>query len=253
VPYRDQSRLPVFDTAEADFNFTQLFRENRYSGYDRVSQANQLTTALVGRVLDPTTGAERLRGAIGQRFYFSPQEVALPGGTTSTSSESDLLFELRGVVARGWITDFYVQHSTLENKLVRAAAALRWQPRADSVLNVAYRYKLDEIEQIDVAAAWPIAARWYGVGRANYSMRDSSWIELLAGFEYRDDCWAVRIVGHSFATPGEARTTSLLFQLQLNGVASIGTGLLDQLRRSIPGYQPIDPRQAEFRRYEDYE
>ena len=253
VPYRDQSTLPIFDTAEADFNFTQLFRENRYSGFDRVSEANQLTTALVGRVLDPTTGAERLRGAIGQRFYFTSQQVTLPGGTASTGTESDVLFELRGVIARAWITDLYVQHSTLENRLVRAAAALRWQPRPGSVMGLAYRYKLDEIEQVDFAAQWPIAARWYGVGRANYSIRDKQWVELLAGFEYRDDCWALRMVGQSFVTIGEARTTSLLFQLQLNGVASIGTGLLDQLRRSIPGYQPIDVQRTAIGRYEDYE
>jgi LPS-assembly protein len=253
VPFREQSELPVFDTAEADFNFTQLFRENRFSGFDRVSDANQLTAALVGRVLDPATGAERLRGAIGQRFYFSSQQVTLPGGTASTGSESDLLFELRGVVARAFITDLYLQHSTLENRLVRAAAALRWQPRRGSVLGIAYRYKLDEIEQIDVAAQWPIAARWYGVGRANYSIRDGRWVELLAGFEYRDDCWAVRLVGQSFVTIGEERTTSLLFQLQLNGVASIGTGLLEQLRRSIPGYEPIGVQQRSIGRYEDYE
>jgi LPS-assembly protein len=253
VPYRDQVDLPVFDTAEADFNFTQLFRENRYSGFDRVSDANQLTAALVGRILDPASGAERLRGAIGQRFYFTSPRVTLPGGTAGSGSESDLLFELRGVIARAWIADLYVQHSTLENKLVRAATALRWQPKPGSVMGLAYRYKLDEIEQVDLAAQWPIAERWYGVGRANYSIRDKQWVELLAGFEYRDDCWALRIVGQSFVTIGEGRTTSLLFQLQLNGVASIGTGLLDQLRRSIPGYQPIDPRQTEFRRYEDYE
>jgi LPS-assembly protein len=253
VPYRDQSGLPVFDTAEADFNFTQLFRENRFSGFDRVSEANQLTAALVGRVLDPATGAERLRGAIGQRFYFASQQVTLPGGTASTGSESDVLLELRGVVARHWVSDLYVQHSTLERRLVRAAAALRWQPRPGSVMGLAYRYKLDEIEQVDFAAQWPLAARWFGVGRANYSIRDKRWVELLAGFEYRDDCWAVRMVGQSFVTIGEARTTSLLFQLQLNGVASIGTGLLEQLRRSIPGYQPIDAQQTAIGRYEDYE
>ena len=104
-----------------------------------------------------------------------------------------------------------------------------------------------------LAAQWPIAERWYGVGRANYSIRDKQWVELLAGFEYRDDCWAVRMVGQSFVTIGEARTSSLLFQLQLNGVASIGTGLLDQLRRSIPGYQVLDPRMTGIGRYEDYE
>jgi LPS-assembly protein len=121
------------------------------------------------------------------------------------------------------------------------------------VLSVAYRYRIDEIEQVDIAAQWPIAARWYGVGRANYSLRDSTWVELLGGLEYRDDCWAARVVVQSFVTIGEATTTSLLFQLQLNGVASIGTGLLEQLRRSIPGYQSIDPLQGGFRRFEDYE
>jgi LPS-assembly protein len=253
VPFRDQSRLPVFDSAVADFNFTQLFRENLFSGYDRISEANQLTTALVGRVFDPATGAERLRGAIGQRFYFSSDRVSLEPGTSRSSSESDLLFEMRGVLARHWITDVYVQHSTAENKLVRASAALRWQPRPGSVLSVAYRYKIDEIEQVDLAAQWPLSGRWYGVGRANYSIRDGTWVELLGGLEYRDDCWAARIVAQSFATIGQSTTTSLMFQLQLNGVASIGTGTVDQLRRSIPGYQPFDPRPSAFGRFEDYE
>ncbi len=253
VPYRDQSDLPVFDTAEADFNFTQLFRENRFSGFDRVGDANQLTAALVGRILDPATGAERMRAAVGQRFYFTPQQVTLPGGTASSGTESDLLLELRGVIARAWIADLYLQHSTLENRLVRTAAAVRWQPRPGSVMGVAYRYKLDEIEQLDFAAQWPIAARWYGVGRTSYSIRDRQWVELLAGFEYRDDCWALRLVGQSFVTIGEERTSSLMFQLQLNGVGSIGTGLQEQLRRSIPGYQPIDVQSRKIGRFEDYE
>jgi LPS-assembly protein len=120
-------------------------------------------------------------------------------------------------------------------------------------MGVAYRYKLDEIEQLDFAAQWPIAARWYGVGRTSYSIRDRQWVELLAGFEYRDDCWALRLVGQSFVTIGEERTSSLMFQLQLNGVGSIGTGLQEQLRRSIPGYQPIDVQSRKIGRFEDYE
>ncbi len=253
VPYRDQSQLPNFDSAVADFNFTQLFRENLFSGNDRISSGNQLTAALVGRVLDPVSGVERLRGAVGQRFYFASDAVTLPGTQPRTDSESDVLAELRGTIAAGWITDLYVQHSTLQRKLVRASAALRWQPRPGSVVGVAYRYKIDEIEQVDVAAQWPISANWYGVGRANYSIREGSWIEFLAGFEYRQDCWAVRLVGQSFVTISQERTTSLLFQLQLNGVASIGTGVVDQLRRSIPGFQSADPRQTTFRPYDDYE
>jgi len=107
VPYRDQSDLPVFDTAEADFNFTQLFRENRFSGFDRVSEANQLTAALVGRILDPATGTERLQRRHRPALLLLAAAGHASGGTASTGSESDLLLELRGVIARGWITDFY--------------------------------------------------------------------------------------------------------------------------------------------------
>lgn len=253
APFRDQSMLPNFDSALADFNFTQLFTENRFSGSDRISEANQVTVALVGRVLDPATGAERLAGAVGQRFYFSSQSVVLPGGTVQLGSESDVLVAVRGVIARHWITDVAVQHSTLEHKLVRANASLAWQPRPGSVINLAYRYKLDEIEQVDLAGQWPISSRWYGVGRANYSLRESRWVELLGGLEYRDDCWAVRVVAHRFATIADSATTSLYFQLQLNGLSGIGAGPVELLRRNIPGYTAIDAAPAAFGRYEDYE
>src|SRR3546814_8119361 len=41
VPYRSQKDLPVFDSGEPDFDFTQLFARNRFSGLDRISDANE--------------------------------------------------------------------------------------------------------------------------------------------------------------------------------------------------------------------
>jgi len=43
VPYRNQDQLPVFDTALPDLNPVELFRNNRYVGADRVSDANQVS------------------------------------------------------------------------------------------------------------------------------------------------------------------------------------------------------------------
>ena len=88
IPFRDQNQLPVFDTAEADFNLAQLFTENQFSGWDRVNNANQISAAVTSRLLDPKTGAEWIRGTLGQRYYFEPQEVTLPGGSASTASRS---------------------------------------------------------------------------------------------------------------------------------------------------------------------
>ena len=79
IPFRNQDNLPNFDSALADLNYAQLFTENIFSGSDRISNANQLTAALTTRILDAETGAERLRAAIAQRYYFADQLVTLPG------------------------------------------------------------------------------------------------------------------------------------------------------------------------------
>ena len=254
VPFRDQSALPNFDSALADFNFAQLFTENIYSGNDRIGEANQLTAALVGRVFDPVNGGERLRVAVGQRYYFSSQRVTLaPTDAPRTDTKSDILFALSGTIARHWITDIAFEHSTQQNQIVRSSLGLRWQPAPASVLSVSYRYKIDDIEQIDVAGQWPLTRRVYGVGRANYSFRDSRWIETLAGFEYKADCWLVRFAAQRFATATQTATTSVFIQLELNGLASVGTSPVEQLRRSIPGYQVINPPPREPGRYDYYE
>jgi hypothetical protein len=45
IPYKNQDDIPIFDTALADFNFAQIFADNQFSGWDRINNANQLTTA----------------------------------------------------------------------------------------------------------------------------------------------------------------------------------------------------------------
>ena len=78
IPFTEQNQLPVYDTAESDFNLAELFTENQFSGWDRINNANQISAALTSRLLDPKTGAEWIRGTLAQRYYFEPQEVTLP-------------------------------------------------------------------------------------------------------------------------------------------------------------------------------
>ncbi len=70
IPFRDQTQLPVFDTALKDFDFTSIFSENKFSGGDRINDANQITAGVTTRLLDPVTGAERMRALVGQRYYL---------------------------------------------------------------------------------------------------------------------------------------------------------------------------------------
>lgn len=77
VPYQDQSAIPIYDTANMIFNMDQLFRTNRFSGFDRIGDANQLSYALTTRWLSERTGSERANFSIGQIKYFSTRRVQL--------------------------------------------------------------------------------------------------------------------------------------------------------------------------------
>ena len=88
VPKVKQDQIPIFDTGVYDFNFYQLFRENRFSGGDRLADSNQLSAALTTRLIEQETGLERLRASIGDIFYFRDQTVTLPCDQQLTANQS---------------------------------------------------------------------------------------------------------------------------------------------------------------------
>jgi len=250
TPYRDQSKFPNFDSAEPGFGFAQLFSENRFVGSDRISDANQLTAAIISRYLEPS-GAERARFAIGQRFYFQDQQVQL--GSTSTSSRSDLLLAAGGKLSQNWSIDTALQYSETQRLVNSANVSIQWKPSYKQVLNASYRYLSDKsgeyvgINQVNVSGQWPLANRWYAVGMASYSLPDNKLIQGLLGLEYNADCWVFRVVGQRMYTATSNSGSAIFVQLQLNGLSKIGSDPITALRRGIPGYDNLDPNTASAR------
>lgn len=254
--YRDQTGLPVFDSGVADFNFAQLFSENPFIGHDRISDSNQLTSALVSRVIDPGTGVQTLRLAFGQRQYFADQQVSIPGRSLRTDRRSDLLFAAGAQITRSASVDAGVQYSLGEGRLPRMNLQARYLPPDGRILNVAVRHVSDQIGQIDTSWRWPVMRNVRMIGRINYSwLRQSTGIltepgiiEGLLGMEYGADCWIGRFLVHQFVTAQGQTTSAVFLQIELSGLGRLGSDPFDILRRSIPGYQlPADNPQAPSR------
>ena len=266
TPYRDQTNIPLFDTGIADINFAQIFNENRFSGNDRVGDANQLTTALITRAIE-LNGQERMRFAIAQRISFEqPLVVDVPTYTASTvsgnstiystystlPSKSDLIFAASGKLTDALSIDAGWQYSESFKSTQQANYGFKWQPGPMQVVNAEYRFQqVSEVDpegmkQIDVSAQWPLANRWYGVARSNFSLQDHRILDGLVGFEYKQDCWIFRAVAQRYLVPStvagitSSSTTSLFFQLELNGLSKIGSNPLEVLKRSISGYQTLN-------------
>jgi LPS-assembly protein len=240
IPYRDQSRLPVFDSALPDPNFVTLFQENLYAGNDRIADANQITAGLQSRAIDPNTGAERLRVGLAQRFYLQDLQVTLPGAAARGTSRSDIIGVLSGQLWRGWSADAGLQYSTSLSLIERAIAGVRYLPEPGKVFNASYRYSRTLLEQIDVSTQWRLGRGWSTLARYNYSLRDRTILEGLAGFQYDDDCWSFRFVANRIAVATQQVNTAFLFQIELGGLSRVGSNPLELLRRNIPGYTDSD-------------
>lgn len=253
VPYKDQSEIPLFDTSVADFNFAQIFSENQFTGWDRISDANQLTAAATTRLIEPNTGAEVMRAMLGQRFYFQQSKVG-PNSTVAESEDdrwekSDVLAAFSGQVLPKVYADLAWQYNLSSKEVKRYAMGARYQPEPGKVLNASYRYSIDTaspVDQIDVSGQWPISGRWHAVGRFNYSFQDDETnqggrvIESIAGLEYNGGCWVLRGVVRRAALTEEDASTSFFVQLELSDFSRIGSNPLSMLKRNIQGYRPIN-------------
>ncbi|TMG93201.1 MAG: LPS-assembly protein LptD [Betaproteobacteria bacterium] len=250
IPYRRQDQIPAFDTAIDEFNFSQLFTENRYLGSDRIGDANQLTLAAVTRFSDPQTGEERMRFAIGQRYYFQDQRVTLTEAPR-TANTSDLLLSGEGRLSDAWSAAGTFEYNLNHPQTERLDLGVRWQPGPGRVLNASYRYirqqvdptgNTSQLKQVDLSGQWPFLEGWSVIGRWNYSLVDGKTLEGVAGLEYNGGCWAFRIVGQRLTTTTQLASKSVFVQFELNGLARLGTNPIDVLKRSVPGYMTVtDP------------
>jgi LPS-assembly protein len=253
TPYRAQAGLPIFDTVTKDFNVDSIYAGNAFSGVDRVSDANQLTTGVTTRWLHPQTGVENARFGVAQRFLFKSQRVTPDDGPPTTQSVSDVLLFGSSHMWQRWYLDSAVQHSYELRRTVRSTLSARYTPGPYRTINMAYRLKRGESEQVDVAWQWPVygasrrstgqqcSGAWYSSGRVNYSLRESRTTESVLALEYDSSCWVGRFLLKRTSTSRNQATTLFGIELEFVGLSrlSLLNNPLKVLRDNVPGYLPL--------------
>lgn len=241
TPYKSQDELPNFDTADTTFTFPSLFLENRFSGSDKIGDANQLTAALTSRILSDETGTELLRASIGQIFYFRDRKVQLEGDAVDDESSSSVIAELASRINREWSMragiqwDPHIGHDSIEKGLF----SLRYNDDGKRIFNTEYNYTPDKVEQTDISGRWPLGNRWSLVGRWTFSHLFNETVQAFAGVEYDSCCWRVRLIGRQLLTDiDNDPENAILVQFQLKGLGGWGEASDQFLEDNISGYQP---------------
>jgi LPS-assembly protein len=271
VPYRDQSKIPTYDSNEMSFDFWQLFTTNRFAGADRQMDANNVSLALTSRLLDEN-GVERVSGSIGQIRYLNDQRVTLPGVPPTDFNGSNYVAQLAIQLNDKWRlnssyqwnpnskqspylnTDGQVFFQGHDTDL--ATVSLQRRIKGDGIFNFSYRYRRNVMEQFDTSVVYPVSERWRALARWVFARRDilpytadngatfstftfsHRTLEAAAGVEYDSCCIAFRILGRHYVQDYTRRTNNaIMFELEFKGLGSLNPQSGQYLRRAILGYQ----------------
>ncbi|MEL7023200.1 MAG: LPS assembly protein LptD [Pseudomonadota bacterium] len=238
VPFRNQSDLPVFDTILPISSLEQLYRENRFIGIDRIGDADQLTVGVRTRLFDANSGRTILAATVGQSRSLSAQEIRLPDSDVPIGNASDYIAELLVNVWGNWNIELAQQWNEQRRETTKSEIRLQYLPGKQRVVNLAYRFRRDSLEQGDLSFSWPLASRWNIVGRYNYSLREDVSLERFIGVEYESCCWGLRLVSRRFISRRDGTSdTAISLQLELKGLTSVGDPADELLERGILGYQ----------------
>ena len=250
APYRDQDNIPLFDTRPFTFSWGQLFRDNRYSGPDRQTDANQLTVAMTSRLIRQADGHEKLSASLGQIFYFDESRVTVPGeipvesGKSAWVADANYSFNDRWTMGASYQWDPKFRHEDL------VSLRTRYLVGNDGVINFGYRYRRDLLKQADFSFLYPVTPSWSVVGRYYRSFyKDSSAVpevepkllEAIAGVQWDSCCLAVRVLARRYVRNRDGdMNNALQVEFVLKGLGSAGQDTERTLRRAILGYYRDD-------------
>ena len=169
----------------------------------------------------------------------------MPGRPRETRDASDIIAQFGVNLDRKWRVLGGMHWDPDEERTDKQVVSLRYQPEPHKVLNLAYRFLREEsfsdqpsVEQADFSFGWSVNHNLSWVGRWNYALDERTTLESFAGLEYESCCWAARAIVRRYLTNEDGKHDNGVFlQLELKGLAGVGSDTLDFIERHVPGYQ----------------
>lgn len=258
APERQQNDIALFDTTGVNNGVDSLFRENRYSGLDRIGDSNQLSLAITSRFYEQNSGRERMRLTMGRAYYLADRRVnfAIPQNGSSaidlgvdSRANSALITNIQLDLYDHWWLKSELEYDDSERRTEKGVLGLQYLSTG-LALNLRHRLNrnndIDDLEQAEISFSWQVSDDLSFVGRWQQDIRKNRTIDSFAGLEYESCCWAIRLVARRYlnvrldqsgnAVPGaDEFNNGIYLEFILKGMTSIGNGL--KLENDIQGYE----------------
>lgn len=265
IPGTYQGNIPVFDTATATYNYNQLFNENRFSGYDRINMANDLTLGGTTRILNDTNGNELMNFSLGYRYFLTTENPFLYGTYTQYPQlflpAPNTIAELNNKWSKSFSSNANFQYDSTYGNVNAYGVNLKFNPDDGKVINLGYSYQYqlpllyynytpgqqfqpvsyENQYAVNLAGQWPIYEnKYFAVGRANYDFTRQMLLNVIGGLEYNGGCYTISAVYEQFIFNYNQNQQNYMLNFSFKGIGSVGSGDPSQdLKFNVPGYMPV--------------
>lgn len=248
----------LFDTSLFTFSYDQLFRDSRFTGSDRIDDADRVALGLTTRFIDPVSGRDWLSASAGQIFYLQDRTSTLRG-TVEDAPRSELAARLESRPSRHLRLSSELIFNDSEGDLNRGNFSLRYLDDSFRLFNLGYRYLRrsnildddgnllrDPVEQADASAVLPLGPHVSIMARANYDITNQRELEYLAGIEWDSCCYQARVVWRRSLDNDVADVVApedleyqegIYLEVYLKGLAGLGTSVTRMLNQGIANFE----------------
>jgi len=237
-----QGNIPIFDTEDkyADIiTFADLTSGERYTGLDRITNANDVTLSLESsyRGTD-TVGSDKdlLNMRIAQSFYTDDEVVSDTANANyeTRKSYSDIAASIDVALGK-YVISSSAQFNPDTSKIVKKENSLTYTSNSRKFISLSFSDEGTK-ETDKLYGAYPLTNSIHLFGALDKTTSTGITNSETTGIAYESCCWAFRVAHFKTNNGGIGYNYSTGFELVLTGLGSTASPLKRKIEGNIPGY-----------------
>jgi LPS-assembly protein len=237
-----QGNIPLFDSTDKYddiISFADLTSGERYTGLDRITNANDITLSLEStyRKIDALEDDKDLLSMKIAQTYYADDEVV--SDSVNTNYETRLSYSDIAASIDMAVNDFSIssaaQFSPKTSKIVKKENTIAYSPSSRKFISLSF---IDEgIKETEkFYGAYPITDNVHVFGGLDKTTSTGITNSETSGIAYESCCWSLRLAHFKESTSSEKYNYGTRMELVLNGLGSTSSSLSNRIERKVPGY-----------------
>lgn len=233
----DQSDLPLFDTSLSEFTFAH-FRENRFTGDDRLGDAHHLDFGITSFWKDKQSARETAQVFIGSQLRFRSQKVTATGkpGPADDDRLAPVIVNARLNPTKALSLSVGWGYRVATEKTSRLILDLNLKASERKLFNLSYKERQGR-KRTGISVYWPLPGQLQLGAAWHYDLDENKSLERLVGLEYNHCCWRIRLGWHNFVAGSNQSEDGIFLQISLKGLGRFRSSGSDVYRDAIKGFR----------------